>query len=121
MPERPKSDYTECWGDIKPFPDLIPVFGLITYLGRSMRDKLTTLKGASITETAKSVLASLAGLGTNKWPEPTDTRAYLRSQLLAVRNMGFAAYHIVPIAAMPFVLQRLGVIGKSSKKVFFSS
>ena len=94
---RETSDYRDFGGEIRPFPDLIPLVGVATFTRRRYLEDKEIGRKREIN--AAYLAKELVTLGTYDWPKPVDWKAILRCQLLQARNIGFAFYH-----ASPFLL-----------------
>ncbi len=85
------------WPETKIIPDLIPIVGIVIWGERVRRKSGLSFKECFLRGFEKDLLVSM---GTRNWPEPINDTARIRSNLMAMRNVGMAFYHGVSLAVL---------------------
>ncbi|MFA5932726.1 MAG: hypothetical protein WCV81_00500 [Microgenomates group bacterium] len=116
MNEARTSDYhfKDFRPEMKLFPDLIPFVGLITVAERERRRENESAKSFYLLDFLKMTKKDVLMLGVANWSESTSREAFIRSLVLAGRNVLFPSYHLlfVPIAAIEVARSLSSLIGK---------
>ena len=81
---------------IRPFPDLIPGVGMVTYLDRIRRQIEESIVDFYIRGIGGGIFnpKNIISLGMRNWPKPTTERHKIRSGLHQLVSVGFTLYHV---------------------------
>lgn len=89
--------------------DWIPVVGLVFWTERIRKKRGESLeaylpwKSPIFRQNREQAIKDLVSLGTYDWPEPTNSAARMRANLMGARNAFFVGYHVMVIPTEVFI------------------